>query len=518
MATPTSGAAASKQNGTAKSGGKRKKVASQAGVARYHKPIGTEIGGPRDANHAAIQQDQGARNNYTGLVSGDQAAQRKQLDGMSTDDLNKLADIAFSFRSSDPKVVALRIQARNAQARRGIHVKVGQTQTYPKGAPAKAAPSVNYNNRGATKALARQVGAHTARLIELAAQDQKDAGTSKFGNFPIKDISDLRNAISAVGRAKPEQRPAIARHIITMAGQLKASHLISDAIRNYAKGNTAPVQASRSGSAVELAGRWKHGFIPLDAEAMASKMKGGKGKPWWEGGHGHSGGSAKKALHGSPKSGSPSGSPKRTNVVKSGSADSTTKGATVNDTYTRGHAGAKDGFDRGHRVSYTLNGKKHTGTITRIEKGSGATVRQNRGGGAHDLVDRKNLTHLDSGANPPAKEKATGLNIATGKTETRAVVRDSKGKIIGTNKTGAAKSAQTRRVNKSLGAFAPGNRPNAAAGPAKADANAVENGKRYIQMHGTAGARAKVTQLEARGHLTGPERVQLAGLKKALGG
>lgn len=328
MATPTSSQSAARQNGTAQSGGKRRKVASQAGVNRYHKPIGSEIGGPRDANHAAIQQDQGARKNYGDLISGDPEAQRKALDGMNTEDLNKLADIAFSFKSSDPKVVQLRIAARNAQARRGIRIKPGQTQTNP---GAKPAPSVNYNNRGAAKALSR-VGPHSARLIELAqATEQKN--TSKLGNFPIPDVAHLRKAVQAIGRAKPEHRPIIARHIIARAKVLKAEHLVSDHIKHYARGHREPGTVGMSrGSAddeVELAGRWKHGYIPLDAEALASKMKGGKGKPWWEGGHRGRSGDAKKALHGSPKSGSPKTSEELTKMVKSGPVDSKPRGAAM---------------------------------------------------------------------------------------------------------------------------------------------------------------------------------------------
>jgi hypothetical protein len=306
MATPTSGDQAAKQNGTAKTGGRKRHVASAAGAARYHKPIGSEIGGPRDANHAAIQQDQGARKNYGDLISGDQAAQRKALDGMSTDDLNKLADISFSFKSADPKVVALRIAARNAQARRGIHVKVGQTQTNPtKGKPG---PS---SNRGSAKMLASSMP-NSARLIELSIVEDKTGrvpgATSKLGNFPIPDVAHLRKAISAIGRAKPEHRPVIARHIIARAQKLNATHLVSDHIKHYARGGRQPgtVGMARGGSgAIELAGRWKHGYIPLDSVAVAEKMKGRTGgKKWW--GDGTQGGvSGNLKPHGSPKSGTP---------------------------------------------------------------------------------------------------------------------------------------------------------------------------------------------------------------------
>lgn len=339
MATPTSGQAAAQQNGTAKTG-KKRKVASAAGAARYHKPIGSEIGSPRDANHAAIQSDQGARRNYGDLINGDPNKQRQALEGMSTADLNKLADIAFSFKSSDPKVVALRIAARNAQAKRGI--RPGQTQTRGKvavsskkvlakkkpvrKAAAKPAPApAGRNMRGSVKAMSR-LGPASRRLIELAA-DTKAKDTSKFGNYPVPDVAHVRKAIQAIGRAKPEQRPAIARHIIARAKALNCEHLISDNIRHYARGSREPGTVGMSqaeADAIELAGRWKHGWIPLDAVAHASKMKGGKGKPWWEG-------SGNLKPHGSPKSGSPGSSGKLTNVVKSGSAASKPRGAKVNE-------------------------------------------------------------------------------------------------------------------------------------------------------------------------------------------
>lgn len=636
MATPTSASSASKQNGTAPaSGGKRKHVASAAGVTRYGKPMGAEIGGARDVNHAAIQQDQGARGNYDKLISGDPKSQRAALDGMSTDDLNKLADIAFSFKSGNKQVVALRIAARNAQARRGIRVPVGQTQTTL--GPKKPAPA-NYNNRGNAKTLTQQVGASSARLIELAAATaQKNEHTASTGSFPIPDVAHVRKAIQAIGRAKPEQRPIIARHIIARARALKCEHLVSDHIRHYARGARQPGTVGMSGrrrKAIELTGKWKHGYIPLDAEAVRVKMKGGKGKRWW-GDSTQGGVSGNLKPHGSPKSGSPGGSSKLTNVVKSGVPKTEPRGAKVNEPKTHAdyvkkakaagmsHGDAKKFADsrvktdaiiakRGSSTNAPLQGSGVTTSTTAHDKFGkalqsagfqqersqshfkemgagrggdtpvvGKTTAANREGrsassvpsgrgsatakltsamkatlakaaahpkghvhsttktgnetpgmSARGLVEhvpkaddpeahkmgRMRLTakgHAAAGADKP-KEKASGLNLVTGKTETREVVRDSKGKVIGTNKTGAAKSAQTRAKNQKLGAFAPSNAPKAASGDAKATPVAVQNGERYIQMHGTAGARQKVAQLEARGHLTVPERVQLAGLKAAL--
>ena len=477
MATPTSSQSAAKGNGTAKTtGGKKKHVASAAGAARYGKPVGSEIGGPRDANHAAIQQDQGARKSYGDLISGDPAAQRKSLDGMSTDDLNKLADIAYSFKSGDQKVVALRIAARNAQARRGIKVKVGQTQTYPKGAPAKAAPTT-----GKVHAMANDSA--NARLIELNRQRTRRQADPR--------LAQLRALVRAMPQAKPEIRQAVARRAVSLAREIGATHVLSSRV-------------------IELAGHWKHGYIPLDAVALESKMKGGKGKRWWSDGHGSGGVSGK--LHGSPKSGSAEGSSKLTNVVKSGSAQANTRGAAVNDTYTRGHAGAKDGFDRGHRVSYTLNDKKHTGTITRIENGSGATIRRNRGEGAHDLIDRKNLTHTDT---PEKQAHSAYLAAEKGSPEKTTYAAETKRHFDARAKTDIANS---QKRLKALGIDEPKVGTTSAT-----DVNKVSSGTpaelaaRYVQMHGDAGTRKKIAQLEARKTLSAKDRESLAALKAAVG-
>lgn len=612
MATPTSGTQAAQQNGTAKTGGRKRHVASQAGVTRYGKPIGSEIGGPRDANHAAIQQDQGARKNYGDLISGDQAAQRKSLDGMSTEDLNKLADISFSFKSSDPKVVALRIAARNAQARRGIHVKVGQTQTNP--TAGKAAPSVNYNNRGNAKALAN-LGPASAKLIELA-NAAKEKNTSKLGNFPIPDVNHLRKAMQAIGRAKPEHRPLIARHIIARAGKLNATHLVGDHIKHYARGARKPGSIGMTreeADEIELAGRWKHGYIPLDAEALASKTKGRTGgKKWW-GDNTKGGVSGNLKPHGSPKSGSPNrgiesnpahrhklmeqgrqarirqgtatagdhateraaqqlkatsgkpsppahgGSTKLTKVVKSEVPKTAPRGAKVNDTYTRGHAGAKDGFDRGHKVSYTLNGKKHTGRITRIENGSGATVMRDRGQGAHDLIDRKNLSHA---ATPEKQSHAAYLAAPKGSPEKARYAAETKKHFDARAKQDIANGQQ--RLQK-LGIDAHGNKLTPAADTPKAapkmaapvhqtegnkliseqnqlqrkvsagtatDADrarlaAIKSrlgetpavlAERYVQMHGTGGARTKLEQLEKKAKPTARDKAMITALRSAVAG
>ena len=50
----------------------------------------------------------------------------------------------------------------------------------------------------------------------------------KDGSFPIRDVSDLRNAIQAYGRSKPGKRGLVRRHIMKRARQLDKSDLVPE--------------------------------------------------------------------------------------------------------------------------------------------------------------------------------------------------------------------------------------------------------------------------------------------------
>jgi len=50
----------------------------------------------------------------------------------------------------------------------------------------------------------------------------------KDGSFPIRDVSDLKNAIQAYGRSKPGKRGLVRRHIMKRARQLDRSNLIPE--------------------------------------------------------------------------------------------------------------------------------------------------------------------------------------------------------------------------------------------------------------------------------------------------
>lgn len=87
------------------------------------------------------------------------------------------------------------------------------------------------------------------------------------GRFPIKDARDVEKAIRALGRAKGSHA-AVKAHIKRRAAALGVSHLIPDSW------SSAEASSPFDDAAIDLAGRWRHGWIPLDAVAALSKAKG----------------------------------------------------------------------------------------------------------------------------------------------------------------------------------------------------------------------------------------------------
>jgi hypothetical protein len=125
-------------------GGKKKVVRTEAGAARYKVPIGSEIGQARDKNAAAAQQNAGAKANYDKTVGA--ADRDKQIIALNPKDLGDLSRVAFSFKSSDPNVVALRMSVVRELQKRKMDPKAfgymgsgGGPAPAKKGAPAKKA-------------------------------------------------------------------------------------------------------------------------------------------------------------------------------------------------------------------------------------------------------------------------------------------------------------------------------------------------------------------------------------------
>jgi hypothetical protein len=73
-------------------------------------------------------------------------------------------------------------------------------------------------------------GPDTSTRKRLAKQGKAmpDSGTGSGGRFPIRNASDLRKAIKAVGRARPEDRDKVRRFIVRRAREPGLSNLIPD--------------------------------------------------------------------------------------------------------------------------------------------------------------------------------------------------------------------------------------------------------------------------------------------------
>jgi hypothetical protein len=256
-----------------KGSGRKRYVRTKEGERRYKVPIGSEIGTARNAKAAEAQKDTESTARYDDLVGQDQDAQSKAMRGLSDDQLQRLSRVAYSFRSSDQNVVRLRVGVANELARRGFNVNdfggLGGGSTRSAGpvsrkqadrakdrAKAAAAPG-SHSTEGIKAAMSRMYGKNRARNLS---------------------VPQLRKALGAFGRVAPDKREVVAKYLVGQAIELGMPHMLGRAV----------VEASgRHQEVIELAGSWKHGWIPLDAAAVSEKMKGKTGgKQWWSGGKG----------------------------------------------------------------------------------------------------------------------------------------------------------------------------------------------------------------------------------------
>lgn len=68
----------------------------------------------------------------------------------------------------------------------------------------------------------------TRKRLVKSGKAMPDSGTGSGGRFPIRNASDLRKAIKAVGRARPEDRDKVRAFIKRRAAALGLSNLIPD--------------------------------------------------------------------------------------------------------------------------------------------------------------------------------------------------------------------------------------------------------------------------------------------------
>lgn len=217
----------------------KKVVASQAGVARYHKPIGTQLGTPRDADAAKAQQNKDAVGAYQSLLSGNTKAVAP-LGTMDTGDLEDLTRVAYSYKSTDPKVVALRIRLANELAKRGLKAtnygalgggkvtghgkkKVATTKT---GLPAGVrAPHQEGKSTAIDVAELEYKSTYTA---QQRADMAKKGQALSDGSYPIKTKADLHSAIGLRNHGKGYAKATVHKHITRRAKALGATDMLPD--------------------------------------------------------------------------------------------------------------------------------------------------------------------------------------------------------------------------------------------------------------------------------------------------
>lgn len=297
-----------KPSRSSSSGRKRRIVRTPAGARRYKVPIGSEIGTARNASAAQAQRDTESTNRYRSLVGGDSKAQAAVLRKVHNGALQRLSRVAYSFKSSDPNVVRLRIAVANELRRRGMNVNdyggLGPKTKNP-------GPAGTWARDHARRVAARKKKAATAKKKPPAKKPTvvkkppikpaRSAMSARKNDRRLRELSapQLRAALRVFPKISPANRKAVARVLVQRAIELGAPHFLGQSVIEAA----ALPDETRT-QVIELAGKWKHGWIPLDGTALASKMKGRTGgKRWWDGGAGKGG--AKGRVHsgvGVPKS------------------------------------------------------------------------------------------------------------------------------------------------------------------------------------------------------------------------
>ena len=245
----------SKGGSAPRSGSRRKRyVRTEAGARRYHVPVGAEIGSARNAKAAEAQKDTESTDRYRQLVGTDARAQAEAMQGLDDDQVKRLAQVAYSFRSSDQNVVRLRLGVAAELKRRGFNVNdfggLGGGSARPTG-PSKKKP--------------------------VSASSSPTGGYYRMVRERKLSVPQLRKALGVFSKISPDKRKVVARYLTGQAIELGVPHMLGRSVIELATPDQQRV--------IELAGSWKHGWIPLDAAALSDKMRGRTGgKQWWSGG------------------------------------------------------------------------------------------------------------------------------------------------------------------------------------------------------------------------------------------
>lgn len=264
----------------------KNKVASKAGESRYGKPIGTELGQSRGGATAdTAQADEGAKAKYAELMKLPAAARAAWIDKLSDDDLKRLSQVTYSFRSSNAEVVAARNAMATSLRKRGLDpsdygslaphgagtkkktTAKSKTSTAKTSAGSKAKGSLGDVADRAWRARASELGGRipasqtteasrkkltsagwttrggslyppqkgmdvdgieVKREFSKSKRDDMAKGPKAMGDgsYPIESIGDLANAIKAYGRAAADKKDAVKAHIVKNAKRLNATNML----------------------------------------------------------------------------------------------------------------------------------------------------------------------------------------------------------------------------------------------------------------------------------------------------
>lgn len=242
----------SKGGSAPRSGSKRKRyVRTQAGANRYHVPIGAEIGQARNAKAAESQKDTESTDRYGQLVGADARAQAEAMQSLNDSQVQRLAQVAYSFKSSNPDVVRLRMGVAAELKRRGFNVNdfggLGGGSTRP---------------------------AVSAKKKPVSASSSPTGGYYRMVRERKLSVPQLRKALGVFSKISPDKRQVVAKYLVGQAIELGVPHMLGRSVVELATPDQQRV--------IELSGSWKHGWIPLNATAVSEKMKGKTGgKQWW---------------------------------------------------------------------------------------------------------------------------------------------------------------------------------------------------------------------------------------------
>jgi hypothetical protein len=104
------------------------------------------------------------------------------------------------------------------------------------------------------------------KRMELA----KDKKALPDGSFPIRNVSDLKNAVQAYGRAKPGNRGLVRRHIVKMARKLDRKDLVPENWKEASVNDTDSIAASLR-ARISIVESVVAGASLVDSETFAEK-------------------------------------------------------------------------------------------------------------------------------------------------------------------------------------------------------------------------------------------------------